>query len=1621
LNPYIWLEEKWYDLLDKVNKFVPIYKITDPLDKVIPSFLLFTLICIVFFLILLYFIGFTEKYTVTFSAVDAKTKSSLAGVKIFGELNNTPIDLITSSDGAAQTSLSNFYNTYEIIFGVFLGTKKQFLLSFTADKGGYLSFTSGPVYLEGGDLQTISLVKIEQPDNNKPVPPTTQYPNYTKITLIDSSTELPIIDYSATAYVRFNCVNKSVLTKVAYDNDDGEMDGVFRLNETNCHFQVTAAGADGYEEATQVPMQINPQNDETIIELTKIFIETKGRAKIYVTEKNSSPTKLLTGIQVNLVGAQGNTISTTFTDNSGTATFIGVNPGTYTITAVSLDNNYAPLNASASKTIAISAGQLSETSVELIKMIPEKARVVKLRFEDQTLGKKVEGVQVFLQEIVTVNGIKEAKPVGTCKNSCVSDSNGLVTIIGLTSDSNGLVASVYAEGYVSKIIQPPLLLSSDSPTIIPMIKSDNTNSGSAKVIVQTSPKNIALPNATAFLFLDSTDLGVNKISILQNGLKTDENGAAVFYSLLYGQKNKYYATATYESMTSAISTKKYITSPGNQIELSLNMGFAVSTIQIKVLDYLEQEISGIERANVVLREIDVNGNLSDTIIEKLSYDSSKKMFTSSLYESKRKFIAVIDLNGYATNFLDILGLVNGDNTFKANLYPSEVLDKNVNVFFNGLYNTSGDLIQGNKSVALKRDRNYYMRIDLVINADTNYSDLFGSVSLNDQAQIYSLPVESGFTTGLDLLEYGIYSSAPISNGAINDNNYFIQQNKVALGSTAGVHWRGNLRKGVYKFITRIMFTSKAHDGNYLVINFSGKEIDGNNSFEDDQNTSFIIDHVIVNPIEPKIYFTVGINDTNIPTEEYDFDRTTKRFTTEEDAQYLVYTGKAESLNNTLKISIYNNDRNSIKLTSIAAYSYVGVKSSFANTSNGSMSFEGATTNHYERSNLLVTIDKNALYISPTITFTQLQSNTPNYLVITATIDANNVSSKYYIFIETISDGAQITITGAKFLAGVTNQTFDGEAYALNGVDKINLSSVKIEVKKACTTTPTLASITPNPIYATINPTNQNYFTVTIPGTYEYQKDCLTLTAYPQNADYRNYIKTLYAGTGGTQDSSLSCVKSMFVGLSTNIAGEDFNQTTLNWGGDATLRVVNKCAVPMIIQLETGLIKEDTCDTTLAVGAECTTKIIGINKTFSSSKQFSDVLGVFPILIKAKKSGSLKKYALSNTLLVHLVNQAECFAISKDTFNLINPLQNKNFVIDNRCQYTGFEDYYIPKLALKLVGADLNTPVPKYNYIDFDYSINLTGGKYTISKIRVPRVAPVPPQFFYPDIAKSTLDGDYRHYTGFHYDFINYGGDSNRLFFKWIDQNNGKSVYGARIEGAIKVNYKNGTTQYVTPSISFDLNRPTMCLCNGEKGPSCTVSAHEYCLTGEEIEYVPENAENVQLLRGIEYILLPAGVIDSIDFNVMGNKDTTNLVLKLISWSYYTEEIITSVPVSGQTTTSIGTSSFRIYPLQGTTFILKNLLSQTLSPELAFTRTAFTSKINPFVDVNITSVRFGTRALSTDSVTAWIEGGYLKAMYVGENYAGYDDGNIEGTIIDNSIVTSEYGTITATDYIYNQNK
>jgi len=87
LGIYNNLEDKWYDFLDSLNKKgVPVYKIVDPIDKVVPSFILVLILLIIILILLILSITLIYQNRNVFAETFPNTIATLQKINIFSEI-----------------------------------------------------------------------------------------------------------------------------------------------------------------------------------------------------------------------------------------------------------------------------------------------------------------------------------------------------------------------------------------------------------------------------------------------------------------------------------------------------------------------------------------------------------------------------------------------------------------------------------------------------------------------------------------------------------------------------------------------------------------------------------------------------------------------------------------------------------------------------------------------------------------------------------------------------------------------------------------------------------------------------------------------------------------------------------------------------------------------------------------------------------------------------------------------------------------------------------------------------------------------------------------------------------------------------------------------------------------------------------------------------------------------------------------------------------------------------------------------------------------------------------------------------------------------------------------------
>ena len=1496
---YYNAEDKWYDFLDFLDhKQIPVYKIIDPIDRVVPSFLLFILTMIFVLIFVAYILQFNSPTEFTFTTVDSVTRQTLSGTLISGIIDEEEFSKVTLENGEAKVIiLGKSANLFEKIISLFFAEEDVFDAVISAERSGYVKVEKQRKDLSSKEA-TITLTALI--DTNE------QFLSSTIVELVDNDTGARIIDSTAAAYIKYSCSNKGISQKTSFDGYDGVVDGAFKLVEPNCGFVVKSAYSPGYEALNGVDIALPSTQNLNTIQLIKLNAPTTGVAKIYVTEKNSSPLVSIPNIQINLLDLMGNTIESGITDYSGVFSK-DVLAGTYVVTATSLDGNYYSIDFDANQIIVVNFDALSEKEIQMQKMDPTLARFLKIKVVDYNGRTPLKDVKVFPQKlIVTTDGNRTTRgSIGSCSNFCRTDINGLITISGLSEqDEQRVVVSLFKEDYLAKIFEPVFYKTGSTEfQTVELKKADYSPEGNAGkgLVVVKAKRDLRPLLATAYMYFDSLELNISNISLIQSGIATNASGEALFNGLEGSSDRVYHASANFDGIIGNSIIKAVDV---NQLVIfDINIDTEVSFLEVNLVSYNGAPIVGKNTARVTI----TSPNSSP---ETLSFNSSSSTFKSRLHDRQSQYSLSIDLNDYVpiTNNSVVLSQF-GSNLVTKVMYPS---NEGILAVFHGLYeklNANEALDEPGVFLDLNNKldsstNGYYAKISYVLGKNLIDGNILGAFRVNNKMNINNI----SYITPSYLNKYSIYSCTPQEKLPYNDDNYYIQstdceKTAATLGRQISAMWDKNASAGVYNVTTKLVFAQDAKNTDIVDFNYSGKKNDFNFVFENVNRTSYEIGapmctYGAVNPSCPGVFFYSELNNRSLETERFSYDSSTKRFYKNLISPYEI----EKEVANLLKIKVFNNYPGEIDVN-LKVYAYNSSMNSFNFTPNGFLHFDSLSGVQQKTigSNISVnSIDKSNFYDVNVFTDREKISS---YIVVVAQL---KTGENYFLFINSISPGRKLFLLNSPFLSGVPDQVFDAEVLSYTTRLPLDVGSVEWRALRNCADNNVAASGTADIL--------DNYFSMLIPGVYDYHRDCLKIKVKPLNTFYDDFDGVYLAGTGGITDPTLSCITPSLVDAAAN------SQAYLQWGASTTLSIRNNCFSDVNLQIDTRLVTDGTC-AYLSPSETCTIKIDAQNKEYSDSIMHSDILGVFPIYIKAKLSSSNKKFSLIKTLKVHVANVNDCFALSKDTFDLVQDPNDTAFVLTDFCQYTEIKDYFIPKAQIDLgaVGLDANKPI--YNNIKIDYEIIVTGGAYTLTQVITPRTRV---RLDYFDFAfdekheKISLGDFYvAKYTNFHFDVpsdINV--ISEDIQFKWVDNkeesSDGNYYYGAKIDGNYIVTYSDGTKRSFTPKVNFDLVPQAHCVGSGGE-----------CLIGVDNGLGFEDAEDTNMLYGLIEDKFTRGQIKSIDFNIIGNAVDTYLQIQTKLLVDYNEISYVAVKTGDTSSSVLSTGSFLISPVEGATFLVRN--------------------------------------------------------------------------------------------------
>jgi hypothetical protein len=338
-NSYLLMEDKWYGVLDKIDKHIPIYPVIDKIDSVVPSFALF--LTTIFIILLL--ITLTLLTTITTQPlIEATIIVTSEGLPVEGAeviLSGMCLEGVSDEDEIEENFVTNFTNSSGKVIIELCETKnKEYTVNVSKQTFDSLTKT---INLDQEHTARITLT------------PTTQLVReiYASIKNQDEET-------ITNATLEMICVNDSRTQEIQPQNEDY----IFTIFE--CQTIQLKATAQGYETKTQTLDQ-KKERVEIILE------KSQNTGNVIFEVKTTGVANQ--GAEITLIDEIGKT-NTRFTDNEGIATFENITSQTYNYNVIDSETGNSKhdsfeLKPRENKTIEINFTQQTQTQTDSKKKI----------------------------------------------------------------------------------------------------------------------------------------------------------------------------------------------------------------------------------------------------------------------------------------------------------------------------------------------------------------------------------------------------------------------------------------------------------------------------------------------------------------------------------------------------------------------------------------------------------------------------------------------------------------------------------------------------------------------------------------------------------------------------------------------------------------------------------------------------------------------------------------------------------------------------------------------------------------------------------------------------------------------------------------------------------------------------------------------------------------------------------------------------------------------------------------------------------------------------------------------------------------------------------------------------
>ncbi|MBU2476029.1 Ig-like domain-containing protein, partial [Candidatus Micrarchaeota archaeon] len=541
---YYSAEDKYYELIDKIDQHIPIHKIIEPIDNIVPSFMVVIALILIIILGLLFVLlgnGLGPEADLSFKIINEKGEP-LSQITIKVSFDENTQALTTNAYGKTTKKIKvplNSIVTYEIEETGYEKTKNSF------------KFTE-----EGEKTITLKLAEKVTPEGTKKT-----------IRLYYEGTNELVTGKTYT--VSFSCSNSSATppATITITNGTGEV-----TEPADCGL-LTATIRGDFTETIEAVLY----DSSNAIYLEGLL--QKNTLTVSVEDIDGNP---LNGIKVNIDAIYENNSNPSFKD-SGYTSYYGeaefeLEAGTYKITVFDEEGNYyqktQTTEFSTDKTISFTLEEVDLTDPE-------------------TGSLKITVIDADTEIVLPETKVSIYYPEGEVFEEKTTDENGMV--IFFVQDNSLLYDAVLDnEQYIVKRVTE---LSADNQAYtIEMEKYTGNNAGKLKVraVVIEGERIRPVRNARIALY-EVNEFNEETLSGISEKI-TDANGYAEFTKL----KNNTYKAFAYKGTASGWSDAlKYDKRLQDEVELTATMIIPDGTINLQVFD---QEGNRIPFATVTFYE-----------------------------------------------------------------------------------------------------------------------------------------------------------------------------------------------------------------------------------------------------------------------------------------------------------------------------------------------------------------------------------------------------------------------------------------------------------------------------------------------------------------------------------------------------------------------------------------------------------------------------------------------------------------------------------------------------------------------------------------------------------------------------------------------------------------------------------------------------------------------------------------------------------------------------------------------------------------------------------------------------------------------------------------------------------